>query len=270
MVFVAIQGTPNGYSAVQGAIEYSATATTPDFITQVQAMLNISYSLIGQITIPSFIADMKKPTDFPKALFTVGAIEMVIMLAFGVEFYVFAGQYTKAPAIGSLKGVYAKISYGLAIPAVVVIGVIYASVLCQFLYLRITKGTEHAVDAPKRGNTTKGWIIWTSLVFATWLAAWIISEVIPFFSDLLSVMSSLFDSFFGFIFWGIAYFHITPRIRWWKGLKLVESLFNILIIMIGIFFLTVGSWTSVAAIIRSYRAGTVGGPFSCADTGVAI
>ncbi|ORY77795.1 transmembrane amino acid transporter protein-domain-containing protein [Protomyces lactucae-debilis] len=271
MVFVGIQGEPNGYTAARGPVHWSASATTTDFISVFNAVLNISYTLIGQICLPSFIADMKKPKDFPKALYSVAVVEMILMLTCGIYFYTQAGQFTKAPAIGSLKGNYAKIAYGLGFPAVIVIGVLYASVLCQFLYMRFTKNTRHALDASAKGNTKKGWMIWTGLVFASWAVGFIIAECIPFFSDLLSVMSSLFDSFFGFIFWGVAYFHITPRHRWFKGKRgWLEGLFNILIIAIGVFILVVGTWASVASIIRSYSSGAVGSPFSCADNGVAV
>lgn len=33
------------------------------------AFLNIAYTFIGQITLPSFIAEMKNPKDFPKGMF---------------------------------------------------------------------------------------------------------------------------------------------------------------------------------------------------------
>lgn len=72
----------------------------------------------------------------------------------------------------------------------------------------------------------------TRLLVATWACAFIIANVIPFFSSLLSLMSSLFDSFFGFIFWGIAYFRmrkadgvVAPAARRWAegGLNIVST-----------------------------------------------
>lgn len=72
------------------------------------------------------------------------------------------------------------------------------------------------------------------------------------------------------IFWGVAFFRITPRKRWWNSpLHILESLFNILIVAIGVMVLVVGTWTSVASIIRSYAAGTVGSPFTCASNAVS-
>lgn len=45
-----------------------------------------------------------------------------------------------------------------------------------------------------------GWLSWRAILAAIWAIAFVIAEVIPLFSDLLFIMSSLFDSFFGFIF----------------------------------------------------------------------
>lgn len=111
-------------------------------------------------------------------------------------------------------------------------------------------------------------------------------------------MSSLFDSFFGFIFWGVAYirmrsadhgpdFYKTRGIRGWLGF-----LFNVGLILIGLFFLGPGTYVSlpvnislspshsgcmliplslqasVMAVVQSYQAGTVGGVFTCASNGL--
>jgi hypothetical protein len=86
-------------------------------------------------------------------------------------------------------------------------------------------------------------------------------------------MSSLFDSFFGFIFWGVAYF----RMRKADGFVLarrkniggyLEAALNILIILTGIFFLTAGTYASVQAIVDEFHAGTVGSVFGCASNGL--
>lgn len=90
----------------------------------------------------------------------------------------------------------------------------------------------------------------------------------------LSLLSSLFDSFFGFIFWGVAYFRMRKAdgavslikdrtLRGW-----IEGVVNILIILAGIFILTVGTYATIQGIIDEYAAGTVGRPFSCKSNGI--
>lgn len=86
-------------------------------------------------------------------------------------------------------------------------------------------------------------------------------------------MSSLFDSWFGFIFWGVAYFRMRRADRE-VGLKrrpVVDYLsmaLNVVIILTGFFFLTVGTYASVQSIIDSFLAGEVGGVFSCRSNGL--
>ena len=87
-------------------------------------------------------------------------------------------------------------------------------------------------------------------------------------------MSSLFDSFFGFIFWGVAYFRMRRADgsiafvseRTISGYLL--GALNVVIIIIGIFFLTVGTYASVDSIILEFESGSVGGVFSCASNGL--
>ena len=57
----------------------------------------------------------------------------------------------------------------------------------------------------RNSHTVAGWAVWIGLNGILWAIAFVIAEVIPFFNDLLSLMSSLFDCFFGFIFWALAF-----------------------------------------------------------------
>jgi hypothetical protein len=87
-------------------------------------------------------------------------------------------------------------------------------------------------------------------------------------------MSSLFDSFFGFIFWGVAYIRmrrVDGGVNWLREQSLYGYMmltFNVIIIVIGVFFLGAGTYTSVQSIIDSYAAGAVGGVFTCANNGI--
>lgn len=87
-------------------------------------------------------------------------------------------------------------------------------------------------------------------------------------------MSSLFDSFFGFIFWGVAYFRmrkVDGGIQFLKQNTFVGILMaglNIFIILTGVFFLTVGTYASVQSIIDAFHSGAVGSVFTCKSNGL--
>jgi hypothetical protein len=241
------------------------------FVAGMNAFLNISYTFIGQITLPSFIAEMRNPKDFPKALWAVTIAEIFVFGIVGSVIYAYTGNnYNSAPAFGSLGNeLYKKVSFSFMIPTLIFLGVLYASVSARFIFFRVFEGSRH-----KTSHTVVGWASWGGILAATWVGAFIIAEVIPFFSDLLSLMSSLFDSFFGFIFWGVAYIRmrrVDGGVNWLSEQSLYGYsmlALNVLIIIIGFFFLVAGTYTSVQSIIDSYAAGAVGGVFTCASNGI--
>lgn len=87
---------------------------------------------------------------------------------------------------------YKKIAFCFAIPTILFLGALYSSVTTRFVFFRLFKDSKH-----KYSNTVLGWSTWIGIAATTWTAAFIIAEIIPFFSDMLSLMSSLFDGWFG-------------------------------------------------------------------------
>ena len=55
--------------------------------------------------------------------------------------------------------------------------------------------------------------------------------------DFLSIMSATFDSFYGFIFWAMAYYHLNRGRFWTSPLKSIETVANIVIMALGFFML---------------------------------
>ena len=129
------------------------------------------------------------------------------------------------------------------IPSMIFLGVLYASISARFVFFRIFEGTRH-----KNNHILIGWASWTGILAAIWILVFNIAEVIPFFADLLSLMSSLLDSFL--IFWGFAYlcmrqaqygldFYRKRGLRGWGGIYL-----DGFIIVVGIYFLAAGTYAS--------------------------
>jgi len=278
-IFAGIEAHPGGasegaYWPKKGPIDIlilPAAGTT--YVNAMNAFMNISYTFIGQITLPSFIAEMKEPKDFPKALWAVTIAEIVVFSIVGGVIYGMTGsQYSVAPAFQSISNeTYLKVSFSFMIPTLIFLGVLYASVSARFIFFRLFAGTRHMGS-----HTLVGWASWAGILAVTWVLAFIIAEVIPFFSDLLSLMSSLFDSFFGWIFWGVAYMRMRNADYgpgWWKtrGIRGYWGAFlNAFIICVGFYFLSAGTYSSVAAILAGYRSGSFGGPFTCQSNGLIL
>ena len=254
MAFAGAEPHPYGYKAGQDPIVKSIPAAGTTFVQGLNAYLNISYTFIGQITLPSFIAEMKEPRDFWKAVLSVTIAEIILFSLVGSIIYVYTGnQYITSPAFGSIgNDIYKKISFSFMVPTLIFLAVLYASVSACFIFLRIFEGTRH-----KSSHTIVGWASCAGILAVLWIVAFIISEVIPFFSDLLSIMSSLFDSFFGFIFWGIAYIRMRrddygPRFWAVRGVRgFLGFVLNVCLIVAGLFYLGPGSYVSI--VTSSFR-----------------
>lgn len=183
------------------------TGTT--FVAGLNAFLNISYTFIGQITLPSFIAEMRDPREFPKALWACTILEIFVFSVVGAVIYAFTGnQYMTAPAFGSLEPLYKKISFSFMIPTLIFLGCLYASVSARFLFFRLFHNSHH-----KNEHTLVGWGSWILIlckdpspeitstnhlviraltsrpVVGLWIAAFIIANVIPFFSSRKSLLA---------------------------------------------------------------------------------
>jgi Transmembrane amino acid transporter protein len=176
MIFAGIEEHPGGWDGTPVKWNLWPEPGTTE-VQGLNAALNIVYTFVGQITYPSFIAEMKNPRDFPKAVWAVTICEVILYSLAGSIIYVYSGNYyITAPAFGSLSSLYKKIAFSFAVPTLIFLGVLYASVSARFVIFRIfDRNSPHLKD-----HTYRGWAIWIGLLAILWVLAFIIAEVIPF------------------------------------------------------------------------------------------
>lgn len=110
---------------------------------------------------------MKKPQDFPKAVALLQSVEIAMYTITAVVIYVYTGRDGASPALGSAGPIVSKIAYGIAIPTIVIAGVIFGHFSSKYVFVRVFNNRA----LPKRT-----WPVWTLIVGAVWTAAWIIAE----------------------------------------------------------------------------------------------
>jgi len=227
------------------------------------AMLNITFLWVPQILFPTFISEMKRPQDFPKSLAVLAAISTFLFIAPSAIGFHYLGQYSTAPAFGSLGVVaYKKASFAFVMVPTLVIGVIYANVSAKFIYFRIMGRSRHA-----HSHTVVGWGVWVAVMGGIWAIAFVFSEVVPSMGDFLSLLGAAFDSFFGFIFFAVAYWQLYCG-KLFKGLgRSVMTVIHVIIMAVGLFLLGPGFYAAVEAIISDYSGGTRPA-FSCANLAI--
>lgn len=97
--------------------------------------------------IPSFVGDMAKPEDFPKALYLSMAAELVLFTITGAVVYSHTGTIlTTAPAYGSLIKRYAQPAAAFTLPTIIIVGI-----LCKQNALSLSN-LEVVADPPFSSN----------------------------------------------------------------------------------------------------------------------
>lgn len=268
LVFVGIEKAPgygyNGDYPTDGPVKtYAFPLPGTTWVACMNAVLNITFLWVPQILFPTFIAEMERPQDFPKALAVLAGISAILFIVPPAIGFRYLGQYSTAPAFGSL-GVtaYKKASFGFVIVPTLIIGVIYANVTAKFIYNQVLGKSRHA-----HSNTVIGWGVWGLIMIGIWLIAFVFSEVVPSMGDFLSLLSAAFDSFFGFIFFAVAYWQLN-RGQLFAGVKRTTlTLVNVFIMIVGLFILGPGLYAAVEAIIADYSGATTPA-FTCANVAI--
>ncbi|KXJ92042.1 N amino acid transport system protein [Microdochium bolleyi] len=222
------------------------------------AVVNIILAYTFTLCQFSFMDEMHTPTSYSKSVWTAGLAEIVIYTLTGALVYVFVGVDVKSPALLSGGPTISKIAFGVALPVIFISGAVITQTAARLVHGRI-----YANRVERYVNTPKGWITWLLTVFVIVAIGWVIAEAIPFFSNLVALISSLFNSGFALYLPALMYFTVLREGPWTSRENLLKGFVNGLMLVCGIIVLVGGTWASIQSIIDDYRKGTVGGSFTC-------
>ncbi|CAI7657753.1 unnamed protein product [Penicillium discolor] len=183
---VAIGVESDGHQTIDSVRETS-------FQNAFLALTNILFAYTAHVAFFGFLSETENPTDFPKSIAMLQIVNTVMYLVTALVIYRFAGYGVKSPALSSASPLMRKVCYGLAIPTVIIAGVIFGHVACKYVYVRVFRGSDHM---HQRSVLSVG--SWISIALSIWTIAWIVAESIPVFNDLLSLISALFGSTFSY------------------------------------------------------------------------
>lgn len=160
------------------------------------SVTNIVFAYSFAICQFSFMDELHTVTDFPKAIYSLGTIEIVIYTLTGAIIYAFVGNDVQSPALLSAGFIMSRIVFGLALPVIFISGSINSTVSARYIVKTLfRKGSDIYLTT---GRT--GWAIWLLILAVQTIFAFVIANAIPFFGDLLGIISALFSSGFSFYF----------------------------------------------------------------------
>ena len=192
----------------------------------------------------SFMDEMHTPKDFTKSIWSLGLMEIVIYTITGATIYAFVGPDIESPALLSAGNLVSRIAFGVALPVIFISGSINTIVAGRLIHGRI-----YADSILKYVNTPKGWIAWLALIAIFTIVAWTIAEAIPFFSDLLTVASSLFTSGFSFYIPPIMWLMLIRKGSWHSRENILLALVNGFVFIFGVAVLVCGLFSSIDDIV---------------------
>lgn len=110
-----------------------------------------------------------------------------------------------SPALGAAPSIPARVAYGIALVTIVAAGVVPAHVAAKNLFVRFFKSRPSMLH----GRSVKAGATWAAFVGGVWIVAWVIAESIPSFMNLLSLITSLFGSWFSYGLAGVLWVYLN-------------------------------------------------------------
>jgi len=220
--------------------------------------LNICFAYAGQMAYFSFMSEMRDPREFPKALITLQTVEVALYVIAAVVIYRFAGPDVASPALGSTGPVVKKVAYGIALPTILIAGVIYANVAAKQIYVRIFRNNTRRIH--ERSFVSIG--TWVAIIACLWIIGWIIAESIPVFNDLNALISALFISWFTYGLAGVFWLYMNYGYWFMDWRKSCLTVLNVFLIGMGAAICGIGLYASGTAINQDAGQGA---SWSCGD-----
>ncbi|KAE8342717.1 hypothetical protein BDV24DRAFT_173687 [Aspergillus arachidicola] len=218
----------------------------------------VSYLSIasGHVAFFGFMSELKDPKEYPKSLFLLQGIDVILYVVTAVVIYYYAGQDVTSPALGSASPVVRKVAYGIALPTIIIGGVVNGHVACKYVYVRLFRGSDrmHKKDLVATGS-------WVLLMLGLWIVAWVIAEAIPVFNNLLSLVASLFASWFTYGLSATFWLYLNKDRLFATPMKIFLTILNVLIFAIAGCICGLGLYVSGKALHDDPSSAS----FSCAN-----
>lgn len=216
-------------------------------------VMNITLAYSGHVTFFGIYSELRDPREYKKALAMTQTFTVSFYILLASVIYFFAGPSVASPALGSAAPLVRKIAFGIALPTIVISGVINCHVACKYLYIRIC-----GVDTAHR-KSAKALLCWVAVVAAAWIVSFTIAEAVPNFNVLLGLIAALFCSWFSYGLPPILWLYMSRMTLWNSKKRVALTVCNLLLILMGTAICGLGMWNAGFELAQ-IKAGEI---FSC-------
>ncbi|KAI1060754.1 hypothetical protein LB506_007049 [Fusarium annulatum] len=226
------------------------------------AICALIFAYAGTPAFFSIAAEMRDPRHYTRSLILCQTVISACYIAIGCVVYYFCGSYVASPALGSAGVLIKRVSYGIALPGLIVTTMLTCHLASKHVFVRVLRGSKHLA-----ANTFTHWASWIGCTFGITVVAYVIASGIPIFGGLVSLIGALLATSLSFQPMGCMWLYDNWRlgkqdrsISWSFGV-----LWSVTIIVLGTFLTIAGTYASVVDIIASYRVSGGSAAWSCAD-----
>ncbi|TIB73353.1 hypothetical protein E3Q22_04349 [Wallemia mellicola] len=242
-------------------------------IGTISALTDIIFGWGGQAIVLTVVSEMKRPDDFKKSLGIVQVLSITFYTIVGATIYSFGGQYVTSPSLTMTARPVMITAYAIALISIFVAGVVPVAAGAKLVYVQAFRHSKRL--------TEKSWrmrFAWMGIVGSFWILGWVIANLIPFFSEstdihyseMLSIISSIFSVWFALGLPGICILHLyrINNASWrevftWKRIPVIAL--AVLCICFSAVITPLGIYSAAEKIKEGYSSGEFGGPFTCAS-----
>ncbi|KID93092.1 amino acid transporter [Metarhizium guizhouense ARSEF 977] len=167
------------------------SAALPDsgnFAASLNGAMQAVYSYGGSMIFPEFMAEIRRPRDFLKGMWSAQLFIYICYMLYGLFMYGFQGQYVQTPAYLGISA-YGLQTAGnsLAIVSALIAATLYGNIGIKVLYNNIL--VEFFKAPPLESK--HGRYIWFALVPIYWSIAYVIGAAIPDFAGFTGIVAAV-------------------------------------------------------------------------------
>ncbi|KAJ5800400.1 uncharacterized protein N7518_002468 [Penicillium psychrosexuale] len=232
----------------------------PNFTTGITASATIFVSSAATSAFLPVISEMRRPKDYPKAVYLSMSLVTASYLTFSLVIYAWCGKWIASPSLGSAGETVKRVAYGIALPGLIVSGCLYVHVAAKYLFVRILRNSRHL-----QANTAVHWCTWLSCTIGMSAISFVLACAIPIFNYVLALVGSLCFAPLAISLPG--WLWLYSHRDYWKGnaLRVMLYAFHVFLVLLGLFLAVGGTYGVVVQIKEAYADGQIESAFSCAD-----
>lgn len=265
-----VSGTQDPATLTKGGapIVWHAVAPNTTFLAVSGGITNTLFCYGGAQSIFAFVSEMKRPQDFKKSFAFSMSLGVVMQGVIGATIYSFTGQYTTSPALTVVGHKFQIAAYSIAMVTIIISGVVAVNVGVKYLYVNLLRNSPLL--------TSMGWrarLIWVGIIVAYWTVGFIVSMLVPFFNDLLSIITALTSVWFSYGFCAFLWLYDNHPV-WAKSHETHVRRLNtpvkwfwmtvcVLAVLLSLYITPTGLYSAAIGIRDGYKKGRYHHPFAC-------